>query len=428
MTILRDFSLIWCVLHTLALFLMLFEPRYPWKKTVSVLAATMIPLISFNILLFVFVGIEKTSSLMLLSMSLPSCIVFWFLAKYRDGRFFFTFCMVDTIVLEITYLSNIVNHYVSPDTYLFLFFARLISLPLLEWFVLKKIRHSYLETQTQVRSGWSIFAVIGVILYLAIALLMTTPTLITDRPEQLLPMLLLFILQPTLYAHILITLRRQQQYFYLKEQESILKLQVDSITARIEEISSADEKLRIERHNLRHTMQTIASLAESQQYQELLDFVEEYNGTIKETQIRHYCTYPVLDAVLSSYLNKATRNQIDVSTSLAFPDVLPVREAELAAVFANAIENAINACTKLSAEKRILTIQVISEPQFMIHIRNSFKGHVRFDQKGIPISPHTNHGLGTRSIAAFCEKRKVFYDFQTEGHIFSLRLIFSQKI
>ena len=40
----------------------------------------------------------------------------------------------------------------------------------------------------------------------------------------------------------------------------------------------------------------------------------------------------------------------------AFPDTIPVNETELATAIANALENAINACEALPAEKRYISL------------------------------------------------------------------------
>ena len=97
MTFLKDFSVLWSLLHTLLLFLLLFESRYPRRKTLILSLSTMVPLILVNTVIFVMVGAERYITLLLFTCSLPSLIFFWFLAKHRDGRFFFTFCMVDSL-------------------------------------------------------------------------------------------------------------------------------------------------------------------------------------------------------------------------------------------------------------------------------------------------------------------------------------------
>ena len=78
-----------------------------------------------------------------------------------------------TTVLEIVYITNILNHYLPPDSYLVLFIVRMLAYPLIEFWAFKKVRPMFLDVQRRVKSGWGIFAVIGISFYLAITLLMS---------------------------------------------------------------------------------------------------------------------------------------------------------------------------------------------------------------------------------------------------------------
>lgn len=420
MVLLKDISVIWSLIHTLVLFLALFESRYPRKKTFTVTLAAMVPLIIVNFALFVILGPENYGTLMLLTLSVPSCIFFWFVSRYRDGRFFFTFCVVDTTVLEIIYITNILNHYLTPDSYLVTFIVRLLAYPLLEILIYRKLRSMFLEVQRQGAKGWGLFATIGALFYVAITLLMTYPTPITDRPEHLPVLVILFLLMPVIYIHIISTLRHQQLIHESSERDNIMKLQVANIIARVEEYSSANEAFRQERHDFRHKLKAIASLVKAKQYGELEKVLEEYLDDIEKTTVVCYSKYPIIDAILSVYIRKAEQNGIDVKVRLSFPEKFEASETELATALANAIENAIHACMKLPKEDRFLEIKVISSPQFIIMVRNSFTGTVTFSESGIPQTPEEGHGFGTRSIAAFCGKLGGHYQFKAEGNVFTL--------
>ena len=419
---LREISLLWSMTHTLILFLMLFESRFSKKKTIIIAFSTMIPLIAVNTVLAFFTDADTMGVLMLLTLSLPSLIIFWFLAKNRDGRFFFTFCLVDTVVLEIIYITSIIDFYVTPDTNLLMFAMRLVIYPILEWLIYKKIRPIFLEVQNQVKRGWYVFAVIGALFYVLMTLVINRPTIITSRPEYLPAAILLFILIPIIYVHIFTTLIAQQKFHDVAEQENILKLQVHNTSARIEELAAADEKFREERHNLRHKMKIITNLVETGQYDELRKLMEQYNDNLRETQVKRYCKNAIIDAVLSTFIKNAESKGITVNVGFAFPDPIPVNETELATVFANAIENAIHACEKLEVGQRVIDIKVLSTPQFMIQISNSFNGTVEFDDNGIPVNREHDHGFGTRSIAAFCNKYGAYYQFQATADKFTLYL------
>ena len=423
MTFLKDFSVLWSLLHTLLLFLLLFESRYPKKKTVILSLATMLPLILVNTVIFVIVGAERYMTVLLLTCSLPSLIFFWFLAKHRDGRFFFTFCMVDSLNLEIIYITNMLDFYLG-NTYIFMFAARIVCIPLLELLIYKKLRPIYLSVQQSVKKGWYVFAAISALFYVAMSFSASYPTLITSRPAYLPAFVLYLVLLPVIYLHILSTLRNQQRLHEMSEQDNILRVQVSNMTARMEEFSAANEKFRTERHDFRHKMQVIVGLIEHGEYDKLRQVVLNYHEAIRETAVKRYCSSAVIDAVLSSYLQKAEDKGIRVGVALSFPEPLPVDEAELATVFANAIENAIHACEKLDPDKRQIDVKVLTSPRFMLQISNSYDGAVEFDENGTPVSREEGHGFGTRSIVAFCNKNQAFYEFKADNERFRLRISF----
>lgn len=331
--------------------------------------------------------------------------------------------MVDTVMIEITYITSIIEYYIPGERYIFIFVSRLVIYPILEWLTYKKLRPIYFDVQNHTKKGWYILTAIGAVFYVAISLSAGYPTLITERPEDLPVLILMFILMPVVYINIFNTLRHQQNMYEIKEQDNILRVQVANMANRIDELFAADDKFRMERHNLRHKMQTIANLVEKEQYDELHNLVLEYSEAAKETQVKRYCTNAVIDAVLSTYLHKAESENIKVSTKIILPDPLSVSEAELATVFANTVENAINACEKVDKTKRYIDIRVLTTPRFMIQVRNSFNGRIEFDKNGIPVNRSEGHGFGTRSIVAFCEKHNAFYEFKADDENFSLRIM-----
>ena len=171
-------------MFSLVLFMILFESRYPKKKTMTLTISLMGPLMIANFVMLLVLGPVVMSTLLLLTCSLPSLIFFWFLAKYRDGRFLFTFCFADTIMLEIIDLTSILDFFLG-DTYIFMAIARLLLCPAVAYGFWKWIRPTYLNLQKKVTKGWYTFAAIALIFYVMMSLAMTVPTHITQRLDQL---------------------------------------------------------------------------------------------------------------------------------------------------------------------------------------------------------------------------------------------------
>lgn len=424
MTVLRDFSVLYAIIFRMIMLFYLFESRFPKKKCLKIYMGTQIPLTLINLLIFTQVGPQIYMTLLILTLTLPSLIMLGFLAKHRDCRSLFTLLMVDTVVIEIIDITNILEFYISGDIYLFTFLSRLIIYPLLAWAVYKYIRPEYLQIQKAVTKGWNIFSVTALLFYVLISISMSYPTMVTERPEYILNLILLFILMPIVYISIFIMLKNQRIMHEISEQENILRVQSESMDHRINEFVSDTQSLRCQKHNLHHQMHTIMGLIENKNYDELRMLVLEYIDETDSAKSKKYCSNPILDAMLSSYITRAEQSGISVKTDLRLPDTLPVSEAELSTVFANAIKNAIYACEKLPKEERIIEIKSITSPTFMFMISNSYSGEVEFDKNKIPVSHENGHGLGTRSIVAFCEKHGAFYDFTANGNTFSVKIIF----
>ena len=423
MTAIRDVSTMFASMFSLVVFFILFESRLDRKKTLTLTLTMMLPLLLGNFILLLLLGPVAMSTLLLLTCTLPSLCFFLFLSRYRDGRFFFTFCFADTLIMEIIYITAILDFYLGGGYWIMLI-SRLILCPVLALVVFKWMRPVYRRLQQDVKAGWGISASIALLFYIILSVEISVPTHITQRPEQLPGFLLLLFLMPVIYIHFFRTLRQQKLLHETDMQERILQLQVDNLSQRMEEFREFEQKFRIERHDYRHNLQTIAALLESGDQENARRLIHEYNGGSQQPLPERYCDKTALDAVLSSYFRKAREQDIRLSLRLAFPEELPVNETELATVFANALENAIYACEDVPVAKRHLEITVMADPCFMFQIRNSYAHPVSFDADGIPVSPRQNHGFGTRSIAAFCNKHHADFEFKADPDWFRLRIGF----
>ncbi len=206
-------------------------------------------------------------------------------------------------------------------------------------------------------------------------------------------------------------------------QADILSTQVSALEGRLETARAADEAIRIERHDLRHRLQTVAALVEKGESAEALAYIGASQERLDELQPERWCRNPVLDAILASYFQQARRQGIAVEASLAIPDELPVDPAELSTVFANALENAIHACAAVPAGERRIVCKCIHRPQLMLEVANTCAGEVPLGADGLPVADRRGHGLGTRSIAAFCEKHGAVCSCRAADGWFRLRVV-----
>ena len=155
---------------------------------------------------------------------------------------------------------------------------------------------------------------------------------------------------------------------------------------------------------------------------EVLNYIHDLQGEVAYAQPEHWCAQPLLDAVFSSYFAQARRQGIRVKARLDIPEELNVDAGELSSVFANALENAIHACAALPEEQRELVCTCISRPSLMFEIANPYQGTIRFDDHGMPQAQTPGHGIGIRSISAFCEKHDACLVCETRDGWFHLKI------
>lgn len=203
----------------------------------------------------------------------------------------------------------------------------------------------------------------------------------------------------------------------------ILSTQVSALQGRVEATHATEEAIRIERHDMRHQLQVVAGMVEKGESAQALAFIGASQERLDARKPVRWCQNPVLDATFSSYLEQAKRQGIQVETSLAVPEILPVDVLELSTVFANALENAIHACADVPEGQRKLICRCLNSPQLMFEVMNTYSGQVRFDAGGLPMSNRRGHGVGTRSIAAFCEKHGAVCSYEAKDGWFRIRVV-----
>lgn len=421
MTLLRDISAFLSLFFSAVVFALLFRSKYPPRRTWLTIFAIAAVLLPIGLTLFALLGEPYLMPVTLFTCTLPSLVLFYLLSKYRDGRFFFTFCLSDTVCIWLMQVTNLLDR-LCGGTYVMLFLSRLILLPLFGLLLWKKLRRPYLELQDSLPGGWWTITVIAALFYL----LLLTTSLPVDVPfedrQELVRALLMLLLMPITYLAILGSLHRQMLYYEARNRQDLLSAQVSGLESRIGAARAAEESVRIERHDLRHKLLTVEDMLRRGEMESTLAYIHTLQGEVEYTRPEKWCENPLLDAVFSAYFAQAEARKIRVRARLSLPEELPVDAAELSTVFANALENAIHACASLPEGQRELVCTCISHPSLMFEIANPYRGPLRFDEHGLPLAQTPGHGIGTRSIAAFCEKHDACCVYETRDGWFRLKI------
>lgn len=190
----------------------------------------------------------------------------------------------------------------------------------------------------------------------------------------------------------MLVLERQQTL----EQENSLARMNQQYFASLEQQNFA---IRRWKHDLANHLQTILVLPEEKR----TIYIKEILGNTELTQVLHYSGDETVNVVLSVKEGVMRQNEIHFVPKLDITEELPFGKADICALFANALDNAIEACKKLSMEERRIYIEAkTGKGLLVVSVKNTCEKLEQVTENGK--MPETtkdnkqNHGFGLKSI------------------------------
>lgn len=395
MTIFRDLSVLWSLFHILILFMLLYRSRYGKRKTFFLTGMAMGPLIALNVAGLIIYGAELMGKVFILTCTLPSLLFFWFVSKDKKGKFFFTFCLADTVALWIIAVTNVLDFYFGGGRYLLMFVGRLLLFPLVEWWAVSRLRKPYLELQESVAEGWGIFAGMTVLYYILLAVYANFPVIITERSQELPAFLLILLLMPMTYATIFESLYRQLLLYRKRQSELVLQEQKNVLEAQLEN----QKRIRKMKHDMKGHTVTLAGLLAKGQVEEAQEYLKGMEIEMSNLS-GQFCANPYLNAVFLQYSGKLEELGADYKMNIQIgEEALPYME--LCQILSNGLENSCDALKGLAIENREFSVQMkYSRNNLLIRLQNRCRDDLHVEKGTIPDTDKEghDHGFGLSTI------------------------------
>ncbi|MDF2838302.1 MAG: signal transduction histidine kinase regulating citrate/malate metabolism [Evtepia sp.] len=252
-------------------------------------------------------------------------------------------------------------------------------------------------------------------------------TVYTDMLYQGIKMIAEFLPAATALFYVLFIIMYHSEMQRRKQIEldnAMLSMQLQQASSDIQNAKASQEMSGIYRHDLRHHLSLLNSFAESGNMDRIKAYLLQQQKELDNITPIVFCENDMVNLVLSSFESKAKKAGVTLLTEAKLPEKLVIPDTELCSVLSNGLENAITAANKIE-EKTLRSVRVncsVNRNKLLILIQNAYIGNIQRNGS-VPTSIKTRHGFGCRSIAAIAEKRKGFATFETEGGIFTLRVV-----
>ncbi len=294
------------------------------------------------------------------------------------------------------------------------------------WFVFRRfLRPSFLYMLRNTNKGWLGFCAIP-LLFSAFAYANGSYNLNWVTFQQVsFNSVFFFALTLAAYSLILRSFNQTREQLVLQSERHLLETQVNAARLRLEALKESHEKTFIYRHDMRHHLNLINAYLADNNEPAARAYITEVGNAIQGAAIEEYCSNYAVNLILSSYIAKAKQEQIAVETRIDLPENNAVSDMDLCVILANAIENAVNACSHIAdARKRFLKISCISKNGKLVwQVVNSYAGAVHFDIGNRPIAADQNHGVGIKSITAVAQKYGGLCSFTADQGVFRTNII-----
>lgn len=389
MTLFRDLSVLWSLFHILVLFMLLYRSRYSRRKTFLLTGVIMGSLILLNVAGVMFLGSALMGKIFILTCTLPSLVFFWFVSKDKKGKFFFTFCLADTVALWIIAVTNVLDFYFGEEQFILMFIGRFLLFPLAEWVAVRYLRKPYLELQESVAEGWGFFAGMMALYYVLLAVISNFPVLITKRPQELPAFILILALMPMTYATIFVAMYRQLLLFRKQQSERILQEQKNIVEAQLDN----QQRIRKMKHDMKGHTVTLSGLIAAGKIQEAQEYLKRVE-TEMDTLQGKFCANPYLNAIFIYYSGKLEKLGAECRLDIQVgEEELPYME--LCQILSNGLENACDAIKGLDIKERVVSVQMkYSRDYLIMRLRNRCQSGLHVERGTIPVTDKEGHDHG----------------------------------
>ena len=409
------------------LFISITPLKAPVKRNVIIIATGAFFITLANALVIVYFGlIDFYVRYYFITLIIPYFVLLSYFAVHKGAKVLFGFLTCQVFGNVAIANGLLISHlFFGADNALADGLVRAATFLLLMPLFLKFVKPKFIEMAETLDKGWWTLSIVLILSYALTYYVGFVPESLLVRPEYFPHMYIMIVLSAFIYLVIFRFFLEIQSKFENERDKQLLATQVNAIANQSETISAAQDKINILRHDMRHQLNIIKEHLNNGNLVEANSFLNFCENELNNTTTKIYCENIGINATLSYYFDFAEKNSIRIESKVDIPNTLNINTAELAVVFANSLENSINACLKEpNHSKRFIALKSrYNKNQIVIDMSNTSSSNVKFNKDNIPITNKKGHGIGIMSILAFAKKYDSIIDFSQKENVFNFKLI-----
>lgn len=174
-------------------------------------------------------------------------------------------------------------------------------------------------------------------------------------------------------------------------------------------------------HDYKNQLNCIQGLLEKRQVEEVLDYIGELTGEIRKSTDYVDTSHVIINVILNQKYQYAQENGITMIMNVNDLSHLTMKKEDIVVLLSNLLDNAIEACKSLSADKVIQFKMVMEEGSLILSVRNPVSKPFKIKDGRIISSKkdRENHGIGLRNVENVVKRNHGTSSVKCEDHCFS---------
>lgn len=221
-----------------------------------------------------------------------------------------------------------------------------------------------------------------------------------------------------------------QYYIFMANQESdrhmeelkLLQKERDYNLRYYELAKENENKTAQLRHDLQNEIQTVRALIKDGEFDNAENIWSEMQSRLNSTKAVQYCSMPLLNAVLNVKLSDVDSSNISTDIVLQSCELMPLSPYNVCSLFANLLDNAIEAVNKEDANREIIMHSMVKNGLFLLKVQNTCTHEPQFDENMHFVSDkqEPDHGHGSRIVRRIVQEHSGQYMTELEDNMMTV--------
>lgn len=193
----------------------------------------------------------------------------------------------------------------------------------------------------------------------------------------------------------------------LRQRELLLTQQLNMQTRHYKDLQIQFKNIRFFKHDINNHLICIKNLIANGDIESTEEYLKRITQSLERLNLKVNTGNPFADAVISEKYNISIHKNIDFKCNAKIPEDIKIDPFDLCVIIGNALDNAIEACEKITDDniKKYIHITSTLKKSFIVfEIKNSMEGYIDKDHMSTDKGDPINHGLGFLNIESIADK------------------------